>query len=274
MNFFCIDCGLGYITSVKLKRHFQDSHVFEPVKCEKCYKKCRNKAALNNHMNIHRISTCNTCLKTMTNNKISQHRIACSGHTFACEKCVFFTNRTDQLNLHMKKHHLNAKVQFLFECTHCQKKFKQQSRLEAHRNVHTKERSISCALCSKVLSSKKSLKVHMEMIHLNKQITIKQGFGIFTEREKKEQTNVKQCNGCKYTTTHKGTLKKHILRKHIREKREKVEMCGVCEFTSKHEKNIVRHIKTAHQEKKEPTSIVLQNSPNAGKIHGRVFRHN
>ena len=151
MTFFCIDCGLGYPTTNQLKRHVQDSHVEETVKCEVCGKECRNKSTLNNHKKMHTTSTCEICWKTMTRNKISRHKIECSGKTFSCEECDFFSNRKDKLKLHMKKHQLDENVKFLFQCANCQKTFKLKSLLEAHQNVHTKENSISCGLCSKVL---------------------------------------------------------------------------------------------------------------------------
>ncbi|XP_054647103.1 zinc finger protein 568-like isoform X3 [Dunckerocampus dactyliophorus] len=54
-----------------------------------------------------------------------------------------------------------------FSCMHCNDKFIEMSKLEAHKSIHRDQKQFQCSLCSKRFCYKKALETHIVKWHLN-----------------------------------------------------------------------------------------------------------
>uniref|UniRef100_A0A672YS44 Gastrula zinc finger protein XlCGF57.1-like n=1 Tax=Sphaeramia orbicularis TaxID=375764 RepID=A0A672YS44_9TELE len=113
-----------------------------------------------------------------------------------------------------------------FQCSDCGKTFGRRSVLNAHRNIHTREKQFPCSVCRKIFGRMSHLRSHMK-IHTG---------------EKSES-----CPVCQKRFTHKCVLKVHM----TTHSREKAFACSECGKTFTQRSNAVRHMKRSHI-KKEP----------------------
>ena len=56
-------------------------------------------------------------------------------------------------------------VENMAQCDICDKVFKTNHRLKAHRKVHEKNRRVECNICHNFLSSKSKLDRHVKQVH-------------------------------------------------------------------------------------------------------------
>lgn len=79
-----------------------------------------------------------------------------------------------------------------YKCRLCPMKFRYQSNLEKHHQIHTSERPFDCSICGKSFPNETNLKKHM-VIHIGSSV---------------------HCKYCVQTFNHVGTLRKHIRLEH------------------------------------------------------------
>ncbi|XP_046581379.1 mucin-6-like isoform X1 [Haliotis rubra] len=148
---------------------------------------------------------CHVCSKVFSDWKsLSRHMKTdhpnSSSRRWPCQMCNRRFTSTTKLKTHMVALHMRLKP---FSCSHCGKKFSDQSNLRQHLNIHTGERKFTCDICSKSFRQKAHLQSHM-IIHTG-------GEGL-------------QCRFCSAKIARPSDLKSHEL-KHTK---EKCYPCALC----------------------------------------------
>lgn len=112
-----------------------------------------------------------------------------------------------------------------FVCDICEKKYEKNFALQHHiQTVHYGIKRFACNVCDKRFSLSGTLKKHMN-IHGN--------------------VRPYKCKECKYSCNQRGTLVRHVQRKHLKEKRYGCEICGKL-FVTKYE--VFQHHNKGHNE--------------------------
>ena len=196
----CIICGVCGKTFTRidtLRVHEKKHSAKTAQKCADCGKLFSTKRYLDMHM-------------------ASKH----SGAVYICsvEGCRKKFTNAHNFNLHSQAH----EGKFKFICNHCGKGFMRKSSLNQHVTGHLGEKPHLCANCGKQFTILSSLTRHKESCGVstrnfpcpvcNKQFK--------TERYLKEhalihdKSNKYQCKICGEELSHRGTLWKHMQRKH------------------------------------------------------------
>ena len=77
--------------------------------------------------------------------------------SFKCQKCDKIVCSEQNLNLHMKRVHLQIKDYF---CEQCPSSFSTKQELRSHALSHSEERNFKCNQCDKAFKTKSYLKIH------------------------------------------------------------------------------------------------------------------
>ncbi|XP_037077786.1 gastrula zinc finger protein XlCGF71.1-like [Pollicipes pollicipes] len=179
------------------------------------------------------------------------HRIDCD--LYHCDLCDYKTTRYSQLvSQHLPTHsQLREHV-----CETCQKAFKSSKQLQNHRAKHKRRddpsfvESCRCPLCGLVLSDRRALQLHREMVHEKRR-----GFQcntcgrLFSCRSSlvmhaRQHTGQKPfaCEQCDYATTDHNTLRRHRMR-HTGERPYK---CPHCSYSCIQSTTYKKHLRTKH----------------------------
>ena len=65
----------------------------------------------------------------------------------------------------MENHEQTHSGEKLFDCKHCERKFRQKNNLKIHERVHTGEKPYICKNCGKQFSNYSKLKCHEKTQH-------------------------------------------------------------------------------------------------------------
>ena len=146
-RYCCHICSLNFSRSGDLKRHRRsDEHTkFARNECNECGLRFHSKAALVSHERIHTVKT--------------SKQIPCT----ECDRRFSFMG---DLESHMRSHRDKH-----FHCPDCQKRFKTNKHLAAHRQLrHTQELGFECPICKKGYALahhlEKHLPIHKKKINL------------------------------------------------------------------------------------------------------------
>lgn len=129
----CDECGKGFITPSKLKRHTLAHTGEKPHMCELCMRRFKSVDHLKRHSIIHSEVKAYNCLE--------------------CSKRF---SRLDRLKAHSLIHFGNKP----YECNECYKSFINRSTLRRHALIHTGEKPLMCIVCSKRFSHRTALERH------------------------------------------------------------------------------------------------------------------
>ena len=154
----CDICEKVLTTKSIFKDHAR-LHNGETYECDQCNKKYYSKHALNNHYckDSERFK-CNLCDKTFSSKyvlKEHMNRNICTGETFECDICKKNYNKMGNLNKH--------KCGSIEQCDQCQKIFTTKKALKLHMNMH-KVKPLKCDVCAMKFLYPNSLKRH-KMVH-------------------------------------------------------------------------------------------------------------
>ena len=175
-NLSCSKCGIRIETISRIKEHYNEAHLKEPVK--HIWYRSRVKSARTHRMlNCLRCFTCkatfNTYAKwkdhahmdrTTVNNKVSGKECTSVGKNSRYEQNAFHVKQsikdpkeTFNENALISKHESR-----LYKCRFCQKKLSCQNTLTKHETLHVGKVGIRCFACRKFFLSRKYLICHMK----------------------------------------------------------------------------------------------------------------
>ncbi|CAH1645685.1 unnamed protein product [Spodoptera littoralis] len=247
----CEECG----KAVKdLKAH---SYLHMPVscrkrfKCKSCDKVFSSHSARNKHNKIKHLGLkkqCEICNKTVTH--LKQHIRLIHNRSslpFYCVSCGRRFISKSTLDLHMTSHTRDRP----FPCTECDKKFSCKQRMLIHkRQVHDKEKTHLCQLCSKSFFKKYHLQVHLRSHSKEKPYECPECGKFFStttilksHREIHSEEKAFNCTLCSMSFKKRNYLNVHMV-SHTKVKRYPCQYCGIKFGRSDHRK---RHEYTAHE---------------------------
>ncbi|XP_037027273.1 zinc finger protein 675-like isoform X1 [Bradysia coprophila] len=228
----CQHCTEQFEKKEELIDHLRNEHTDLIFLCDVC-KDYLPRSNLLEHMTSHALSLeainstseeikCERCDKTFpTDKKLQRHKKVAHQKPpklFQCTECnkIFNTNRV--LQNHYKHKHSDARR---YHCDLCQKSFKTDSGLYAHRKTHADSYDYSCQICLKKFKFK---------VHLSRHLTV--------------HTQEKNffCRFCSKSFGVKDNLNKH-LRTHYKMFEFK---CHICEFLTSQQRYLTMHMKTSH----------------------------
>ena len=138
----CQDCGKGFVSNFKLRRHCVSMHSSSPMQhvCEECGKGFKVKSKLKDHILRHNPPTkpCPFCDKLLPTNHYVQK--------------------------HIKNHHVEAE-QKLYQCNECDYSTNINHYYEGHKNGHKNVRPYQCSKCDKAYRNRFDLYCHERKIH-------------------------------------------------------------------------------------------------------------
>ncbi|CAG9763090.1 unnamed protein product [Ceutorhynchus assimilis] len=230
LEFSCLNCEKSFQTLPSLKRHAL-SHREKNLSCLHCDKKFLMKHLLNNHIRTVHLKKfqflCEYCdKKYFLEEKLKRHinNVHYNKFKYSCKQC----NRGFNFRYELTKHEELKHFGLTFQCTYCQKTFKDVQYFKEHQKTHEpsyRKEIYACEVCGKILTHIKSYKVHMKS-HTGAAVA-----------------NV--CHVCGKNVTSKASLRHHM-RTHTGEKPFQCHICGKS-FTTK---NILKTHKVVHSKEK------------------------
>ena len=148
-------------------------------------------------------------------NSFTNHKNSCTNKLISCDICDFKTSKKSEMDKHLRNHKH-------FKCDYCDKFFKSEERLLAHK-IDKHNLKLSCSKCDSQFSSKKALDAHFQAKHSDQKKFI--------------------CTICDLSLTSTTALRKHELG-HFKEPQWK---CEKCSHKSVYKFEMVRHIKEKHK---------------------------
>lgn len=198
------------------------SHMNKVHKCSVCYGRFSNQLLLDRHRGgCHEsIFSCNKCsYQTTINRDLAKHKRSHS-KSFLCETChkTFLKNNLLKLHQRQHRHGINATTPGeTYGCDKCGNSFLDPYYLKMHQRAVHDGIEVKCEVCDKICKNRKSLIQHSQ-VHETVECLI--CHKILSERafdrhmQSHSAENFMKCVHCKYATTRKSDLKRHIGRKH------------------------------------------------------------
>ncbi|OWR49894.1 putative krueppel c2h2-type zinc finger protein [Danaus plexippus plexippus] len=252
-RFSCLTCFEVFPNQLELLRHYQNVELekynknntdveSKPVKynvftddnglyykCERCYKKYRQKSYINRHVLSHierRPFLCKLCGKTyQTASIIVSHGKIHTGDIYACTyNCGYRSVHKHVVKNHEKRH----KGEFKYKCQTCGKGFQVRSWYQQHQNIHDGVKPFKCDICGMSFHLHRYLTTHRSNVH--------------------PQSSVRKpwvCKQCEYPCDSKNSLNLHLKDKHglvIK----KSNLCDVCGKVLKDSQQLKVHKRAVH----------------------------
>ena len=258
----CLHCGKNFSNHVKLLEHINRYHEVTVFKCDICFKECKGKKGLQNHMRCHKQQVkCTGCHEHFSERCIKSHQLKCLSippldvmQTKECpmEKCDFQAQTTFDLRKHLKKH---KRKQENHLCLFCDLRFLYKKDLKAHMKIHAKHQ---CDKCKKSFKRQETLGRHREKCHASVSVTNSCGWFMAVNQEPEIIPMAKfhycEKDNCNYKSKLKKNVRRHMAT-HRNIKVVKETTCNVCKHQFTKHSNLKRH-KELDQCKKDVTGKV------------------
>ena len=256
-NFQCHLCGESFDNRWSLgdkdclKKHLAEVHnmdIFTKLQCTECGAEFKKDLDLKHHM-------------VLTHNHEIENFEKCP----LCDEVFRFRGKVKQnILVHVKNYHVDQKlnpiyIEFLKEretiypCDQCGEKFSGKRSLSRHLiTTHQIQRSVSCEICGKMLTSEITLNLHMKYLHEeNESICPKCGESL--KNETKLKRHIQEQHGESHICADCGKCYKNtrLLYHHIRIRHLGIRLqCTMCvkEFTEK--ASLKSHILVVHEQLK------------------------
>ncbi|XP_037820678.1 zinc finger protein 43-like [Lucilia sericata] len=217
----CLECQQTYATQAALRIHTKTHLKYTSFKCLYCSKTFKTKQNCRQHMITHLKMLINT--KEQKENLLKYPIFIGNEQTQNEQMCIIKKQKSKISQIEPKL--FNAKVEFKYKCSKCDKTFRYNAWLKKHFNYkHSKEKPYECETCRHKFRSKQSLDNH-QLVHA-------------TQRVKHT------CQVCGRLYASNKSLKLH-LRIHTQEKPFKCNKCSKQFRTSGH---FIQHCKSNHKE--------------------------
>ena len=286
-KFECNLCQKRFIQRKLLRIHQLNFHKAEPTdedtlySCEHCTYASYKKSAWKDHVQQQHSDSkfpCNLCgkvFKIISEMDRHKKRIHEGKKDFSCNHCDKCFYSKQHLNIHIKNNHtLNESVpckicgQMLKEGSmrnhikviHDKKSVSQKSKcLLCHRSILDLEKhkalihgnlepDVECPQCQKMFLTDKLLKIHLKMVHINRNLKCEQCGKLFKSRQylKNHLKTHQESEECSICLGKFKDLKRHTFRFHKSDRIEKVFKCEVnkcdkafecIDYLNKHLKN-------------------------------------
>ncbi|XP_001354861.3 transcription factor grauzone [Drosophila pseudoobscura] len=177
LEHICHICHKNFANVHRLRRHIQSIHEdLHRHVCDICGKKFKFKPSFERHLREHQgvvapAMQCPVCGVWLKNeHSLRLHRFTHDSTNTACPHCSKTCNSRTALRAHIKYAH---KLTTSFQCTYCEKTFKQQRNLDEHLAIHTGLQLYNCPHCPKECRSRSNMYVHIKQRHAEEWLTAK-----------------------------------------------------------------------------------------------------
>ncbi|KAG5667321.1 hypothetical protein PVAND_015305 [Polypedilum vanderplanki] len=240
----CDLCGESFDKKTKLITHIRQ-HVRENEnhQCQICYKFFITNSILQTHMRSHIdiLVPCEICGKQVKPHCMPNHirQVHTTFRNLECHICGKVFKTKQNLREHLK-HHNKA-----FQCAVCGRKFPRSTDLNEHMISHENPEAFDCPHCNLRLADRRSLKKHIENIHIAK-----------NDGSRVKQEKIFKCELCDYSCVQKGNLKIHY-KKHekyqakLRANPDALK-CEICEALFRSELILKIHMQKVHSDERFP----------------------
>ncbi|XP_063836960.1 zinc finger protein draculin-like isoform X8 [Ostrinia nubilalis] len=169
-KFICDQCGAGFASEARLRRHVE-SHKVGAYPCEECGKVFGKITTKQVHIQtVHLNAKKNKCMycEELFKNyyQKQQHLLDAHGikmRIFKCSLCPKIFSRSGSLRCHERYNHIKAQV---FACELCEYQSHDKGTLRRHMICHSDEKKYKCEVCEKSYARLGTWKEHMK-IHYN-----------------------------------------------------------------------------------------------------------
>ncbi|XP_045771893.1 zinc finger protein 723-like [Maniola jurtina] len=247
----CEECGKTVVNLVEHMQLHRPKGERTRIKCKVCDKTFASYSARYRHNKVKHLGIkehCNECGKKVVNlrsHKLTMHNTG--NLPYVCVPCGQRFISKAKRDLHMLRHTKDRP----FACDMCDKDFKHNIALLSHkRQVHDKEKTHMCQVCSKRFFKKYHLQVHLRSHTKEKPYSCPECNKCFSSttilrnhRLIHSDTRDFRCELCDMAFKKPGYLRIHMI-SHTKEKRYACAYCAVAFGRSDHRK---RHERTAHQ---------------------------
>ncbi|XP_068087026.1 zinc finger protein 664-like [Anabrus simplex] len=158
----CNVCGNVLSENSGLLQHLKRYKDDPTLKCHHCGKLFDSGSSLSEHLRIHSLLVCGFCRKCFTKrNMLSERMLLHNGRIgYDCTLCNKKFRNSWHLTNHMLTHTGGEKP---YCCSICGKSHSRKNNLEVHMRFHTGEKPYRCSVCGKRHSRKNSLAIHMRI---------------------------------------------------------------------------------------------------------------
>ena len=150
----CMYCGKVYENHTRLRNHVSRYHDVTVFKCDICFKECKGKKSMEDHMRTHNQLQCNGCHQYFKEKSFKSHQLRCLIVPPLEEIIKIECPMEQTLGL---KRHMNTHVSLkdpevtrekkYYQCNLCQYKTERSNNIKKHMAVHRKPKVIRETKC-------------------------------------------------------------------------------------------------------------------------------
>ncbi len=308
----CDKCMKTFISKESLRNHRRLVHPEKSYSCDICQKNFSTNGNLCNHKKAHdevHLIQCDVCQKKFTNTNIKRHIISCRRKEMKIKiktkKRKSSTKSTPLIQCESESQSdeepIDVSKEGLYNCQHCNKKFKIKSSVERHvirihkykqgesfrlvdKVIKPKKVDINatkCLHCDKTFSNTSNMTNHLKKIHnTNKnkvehekldRFSYKDSFMIFDDEVSPSTNREAKCAQCGHLFQDAYSLQKHISTIHENRSSNKCEFC-MNSFSNK--QNLNQHVKNRHGKNQEhQCHLCLEFLFDASTLKKHIKRH-
>lgn len=240
----CEECGCVCKSMIAYQTHKYNEHIhLYPQECKVCCRRFTKLKLLESHLKTHINGSfeCSKCrVKFGTESHLVDHMYYVHGQkkVLMCDECDRFFSSTTSLKTHKEMEH-RENVECPEVCSYCNEKYPSKLGLKRHMLTHV--RSFQCKYCLRILSSKASLDIHINMVHTrehsfvcyhcNKEFFAKHLLQMHIKRVHSDRSDFQfKCQQCGKVYLQEWELTLHT-KTHTNERNYKCDICGDAFYT-------------------------------------------